>query len=66
MKLNDFNRNNRFILIVNFCNHFDKALTKKFVTQGLRNNKLFSTLNFSHAFPRNNKKTKRKEIELVM
>jgi len=29
MKLNDFNRNNRFVLIVNFCNHFDKVLTKK-------------------------------------
>jgi len=36
MKLNNFNRDNHFVLIVNFRNHFDKALTKKFVTQGLR------------------------------
>jgi len=28
-KLNNFNRDNRFVLIVNFHNRFDKALTKK-------------------------------------
>jgi len=28
MKLNDFNRDERFVLIVNFHNCFDKALKK--------------------------------------
>jgi len=28
-KLNNFNCDNCLVLIVNFCNHFDKALTKK-------------------------------------
>jgi len=30
-----------FVLIVNFGNHFDKALTKKLVTQGLSFNPVF-------------------------
>jgi len=38
-KLKDFNRDNRFVLIVNFHNRFDKALRKKkFVMQGLTSN----------------------------
>jgi len=28
-KINNFNLDNRFVLIVNFHNNFDKALTKK-------------------------------------
>ncbi len=34
MKLNDFNCNNHFVLIINFCNHYDKALTKKVCNAG--------------------------------
>jgi len=35
-KLNNFNRDNRFVLIVNYHNRFDTVLRKKkFVTQGL-------------------------------
>ncbi len=39
-KLDNFNHNNRFVLIVDFHNCFNKALTKKFVTQDLTSNGL--------------------------